>query len=213
MAGLDDLIGGLTSGGSGGSGSTGGAGLEDILGGIFGGSQRPGGQAAGGQGGGGLADILGGILGSSGGQGGGAGGLGGILGGAGGQGSGSASGGAGIGGLVAMLAPLIGTLLKNGGLSKILSGMQASGLSAQADSWVGTGVNEAVSAEDVRRALGDDEVAQVAAELGVEPDQASEVLAGILPGLVNTVTPDGQVPADEEVDRFADAFAGLVPSS
>lgn len=165
MAGLDDLIGSLAGGTSGG---TGGAGLDDLLGGI--------------------------------------------LGGAGGQGSSGAAGG-GIGGLAAMLVPLIATLLRNGGLSKILSGMQASGLSAQADSWVGTGANEAVSAADVRQALGDDEVARIAGELGVEPDQASEVLAGILPGLVDTVTPDGQVPRDEDVDRFADAFAGLVPPS
>lgn len=183
MAGLDDLIGGLAGGQAGGSG--GGGGLEDILGGILGGGGSGGGS------GGGLEDILGGILGG------------------GGQASRTSGGGAGLGGLIAMLAPLIGTLLKNGGLSKILSGMQASGLSSQADSWVGTGANEAISSTDVRQALGDDGVAQVAAELGVDPDQASEVLAGILPGLVNTVTPDGHVPSDDELDRFADAFAGL----
>lgn len=181
MAGIDDLIGGLAGSEAGGSDG----GLEDLLGGILGGGGSSGGS------GGGLEDILGGILGS------------------GGQTSGASGGGAGIGGMIAMLAPLVATLLKNGGLSKILSGMQANGLSAQADSWVGTGTNEGISGTDVRQALGEDEVAQVAAELGVDPDQASEVLAGVLPGLVNTVTPDGQVPSDDELDRFADAFAGI----
>ena len=206
MAGLDDLIGSMTSaksGGAGGSGDAGGTGLEDILGGILGSGQGSGDQ------GGGLEDILGGVLGGQGGGGGLGDILGGLLGGGGQSSSGASGGGAGLGGLIAMLAPMIGTLLKNGGLSKILSGMQASGLSAQADSWVATGSNEPIGAADVRQALGEEEVARVADELGIDADQASEVLATILPGLVSTVTPDGQVPADDEVDRFVDAFAGL----
>lgn len=204
MAGLDDLIGSLEAGGSRAPGGAGGAGLEDVLGGILGGA---------GQGGGGLGDVLGGILGGGGSAGGGSleDVLGGILGG--GQGSRSSGGGAGLGGLVAVLAPVVVSLLKHGGLTKILSGAQASGLSSQADSWVGTGANEPVGAADVRQALGDDEVAQIAGQLGVDPDRAAEVLAGILPGLVDTVTPGGEVPSDDELDRFADAFAGLAPSS
>ncbi|WP_068493532.1 DUF937 domain-containing protein [Pseudoclavibacter helvolus] len=67
-AGLEDLLGGILGGAAGGSGAAGGAaggGLGDILGGILGGAAGGSGSAGGSTGGlgGGLGDILGGLLG------------------------------------------------------------------------------------------------------------------------------------------------------
>lgn len=204
MGGLDDLIGGLQKAQSGSSGG-GESGLQDILGGILGGGSTGGGRSDGG-----LGDILGGALGG-GSQGGGGGGLGDILGGVLGQGAGGGrSGGAGgLGSLMTVLGPILASLLANGGLSKILNGMRGNGLSAQADSWVGTGENESVSPDEVRQALGEEQVQQVASQLGVGPDDASRVLAGVLPGLVNTVTPDGEQPSDDDLDRLAGTLEGF----
>ena len=42
-----------------------------------------------------------------------------------------------LGAMAVALGPLLAKLLKGGGLSKMMQGAQASGLSAQADSWVG----------------------------------------------------------------------------
>jgi uncharacterized protein YidB (DUF937 family) len=206
MAGLDDLIGSLTSAQSGGGG-----GLEDVLGGLLGGGQ------GGGQGAGGLGDLLGGLLG--GGQGGGqpgaqAGGgglddlLGGLLGG-GGSGTSGAGGSSGLASVMAVLGPLIASFLANGGLSKLVNGMQAQGLSAQADSWVGTGPNEPIGADDLRHVLGDEEVAQVAQQLGTDPDTAAQLLAQITPNVVNAVTPEGQLPDEAELDRLVGALNGF----
>ncbi len=117
MSGLDDLLGSLTKA-AGGDGTSGG-GLDDLLGGLLGGG------STGSGGGGGLQDVLGGLLG------------------------GGASGGTGgtkssmnLGAMAVALGPLLAKLLKGGGLSKMMQGAQASGLSAQADSWVATGENE-----------------------------------------------------------------------
>lgn len=201
-AGLEDILGGIL-GGAGGGGQGGGGGLGDLLGGLMGAG------GGGGQGGGGLGGLLGGLLGGGGGQGGG-GGLGGLLGGllgGGGQSSG-ASGGGGLMSLMGLLAPVIGMLFKNGGLSKILSGLQANGLSQQADSWISTGPNEPISPDDVERSLGD-QVDQVAQQLGIDRGQASEILSGLLPGLVNTVSPDGQVPSDTDIDRLVEVIQGF----
>src|SRR6185312_3365706 len=83
----------------------------------------------------GLDDLLGG--GSSGGSGGGLQDiLGGLLGGSSGGSPGTAAGGMNLGALAAALGPLLAKLLQGGGLSKLLGNAQASGLSAQADSWV-----------------------------------------------------------------------------
>ena len=174
MSGLDDLIGGLTRK----QGSGAGGGIEDLLGGILGGG---GGRSPGG---GGLGDLLGGALGG-----------GGVTG-------GGRAGGAGMGAIVGALAPLVIQMLRSGGLSKLLQGFRARGLGAQADSWVAPGENESVSGADMRVALGDDEVRRFAQEAGLPEDEAADVLAAVVPEVVNGLTPSGQVPDDDELEQL-----------
>ena len=68
-----------------------------------------------------------------------------------------------MGGLLRSLLPVLGGMLAGGGLQKVLAGFQANGLSAQTDSWIGTGENQPISGEDVRKAVGDEELAKIAA--------------------------------------------------
>jgi len=135
----------------------------------------------GGGGGGGLGDLLGGILGG--------GGRGGGL--AGGQG----------GGMMAMLLPLVASMLMNGGLQKILGRLQAGGRADEANSWVSTGENKAVDGAAVREAIGDDEITSIATQLGVSEDEAAEAVARVLPDVVDQVTPQGQLPPDDELEE------------
>jgi uncharacterized protein YidB (DUF937 family) len=102
---------------------------------------------------------------------------------------------------------MLGGLLAGGGLNKILSGFQAQGLSAQADSWVGTGPNEPVSGDQVRQAVGDDEIDRIADELGVSREQAADAVAVALPQVVDTVSPEGQLPAEQDLDQAFDRLA------
>jgi uncharacterized protein YidB (DUF937 family) len=179
MAGLDDLLGSLTKQ----SGGKGG-GLEDMLGGLLGGGGSQGGL-------GGLEDVLGGLLG----------------GGSGGS-PGTAAKGMNMTAVATALAPLIAKLVKGGGLSKMMSGAQASGLSAQADSWVGTGGNAPVSGQEVRGIVGDDTVSELARNAGISHDQAADVLAQVVPQVVNGLTPDGKLPADNDLDQLVAKFGG-----
>jgi uncharacterized protein YidB (DUF937 family) len=142
-----------------------------------------------------LDDLLGGLLG---GKGGGLGGLAGALGGGG--------GGGGTAGMVSALLPMLGGLLAGGGLNKVLAGFQAQGMGSQADSWVGTGPNEAVSSGQVQEVIGDDEIAQIAEKLGVSQKQAAQAIAEVLPQVVDRVSPDGQLPPEADLD---DAFGRL----
>lgn len=179
MAGLDDLLGSLTKQGAG----SGGGGLNDLLGGLLGGSG--GGSQCG------LEDVLGGLLG----------------GGASGS-PGTSAKGVNTAAVVAALGPLLAKLLKSGGLSKMVRGAQTSGLSAQADSWVGTGANAPVSAQEVRGVVGDDTVTELAQQAGISDDQAAEVLAQVVPQVVNGLTPDGKLPADDDLDQLVAKFGG-----
>jgi uncharacterized protein YidB (DUF937 family) len=148
------------------------SGLDDLLKGAQGGS------------GGGLGDLLGGILG-------------------GGARSGGLGAGGGLGGnpMLRMLLPLVASMLMNGGLQKILGRLQAQGKGAQADSWVGTGANEPVGADDVRQAIDKEELDRIAEQLGVSQDEAAEAVAQVLPDVVDQASPDGALPDDDELDR------------
>ena len=74
------------------------------------------------------------------------------------------------------------------------------GLAEQASSWLGTGANEPISADDVRKVVGSDELAKIAGQLGISEDDAASALAQVLPAVVDKVSPDGQLPPAGELD-------------
>lgn len=160
-----------------------------------------------------LDQILGAALGGSGARTQGSGGLGGLgelLGGL--TGSRTQGGGAGL--LTALLPLVVGMLANRagsgnamtGGLEGLLRQFQNAGLGQQAASWVSTGENLPISADDLERVLGRDQLSQIAAQAGVPEAQASGGLASLLPEFVNQLTPQGQLPAQGELD---DALSSL----
>ena len=168
------------------------SGLDDLVKGATGGA------------GGGLGDLLGSLAGgaSSGG------GLEDIIGGLTGAGS-SGSQTGGMGGLLGSLLPAVGGMLVGGGLQQVLSGFQANGLSAEADSWIGTGENKPISGGDVRKAVGPEELAKIAAQLGVSEDEAADAVAQILPTVVDRVSPEGHLAPEKELDSAFGAMEQL----
>ena len=168
------------------------SGLDDLIGGLT----KPGGSS----GGGGLGDLLGGLVDGSGSGGGGLDDLlGGLLGGGAGS-AGAKSGGINTGALIGALAPIVIGMVKSGGLQKMMSGFQQQGMGKQADSWVSTGPNEGISGSEMRVGLGDGEVRQFAQAAGIPEDEAADVLAAVVPQVVDGLTPNGQLPSDEELE-------------
>jgi uncharacterized protein YidB (DUF937 family) len=97
---------------------------------------------------------------------------------------------------------LLGSVLQmvtnpqNGGLSGLLQTLQQGGLAEAAKSWVSTGQNLPVSAEQIQSALGNDTVKNLAAQLGLNTEQMSGHLAELLPQIVDKLTPNGSVPSE-----------------
>lgn len=85
---------------------------------------------------------------------------------------------------------------KNGGLSGILDQFKAAGFSEQVASWVGLGDNLPISAEQITRALGGDQLAKIATKLNIEPAVLSNKIAQHLPSIVDKMTPNGEVGAN-----------------
>ena len=92
-----------------------------------------------------------------------------------------------------------GALESMGGLNGIINAFQQSGLGHLADSWVGTGENLPVSADQLSNVLGTDKIGEIASQLGMSQTDAAGGLAKILPELINHITPNGQLPGNHSV--------------
>lgn len=121
---------------------------------------------------------------------------------------GMAGGGGDKGKLVDTVSNLID---RAGGVQGLVSKFQSAGLGQKAQSWVGTGRNEDVSPDEVRQALGDDQVREVAQATGTSEQDAAGGLARFLPGVVDHLTPGGEVDQNQSVrDRLGSLDMGSV---
>jgi uncharacterized protein YidB (DUF937 family) len=105
-------------------------------------------------------------------------------------------GGSGGGGGNAIVSSLMKVVQSQGGPQALLSklGGANSPIASQLSSWIGTGANEHVTPDQVEQAVGTDTVAQVAADAGVSHEEAKSGLASALPGLIDKLSPNGQLP-------------------
>ena len=97
----------------------------------------------------------------------------------------------------AVIPAVLGQVLGNGGqggLSAIVAKLEQAGLGEQVKSWIGTGQNLPITADELQQVLGSDTVKQLAAKFGIPIDQLSEVLAQQLPAAVDHASPDGKLP-------------------
>ncbi len=78
-----------------------------------------------------------------------------------------------------------------GDLGGMVAKLQQGGLGDQVASWLGSGANLPVSAEQLRDALGNQQVRELAVHLGLPVDQALSVLSAHLPSLVDQASPNG----------------------
>jgi uncharacterized protein YidB (DUF937 family) len=108
----------------------------------------------------------------------------------------NALGGGSPGGTPAGLEAVLGQVLgqQAGGLDGLISKFNHAGMGDIIKGWISTGPNPAISGDQLKAVLGNDQVAAIAKQLGVDPTQAMGQLSAILPGLVDKMTPDGTVP-------------------
>ncbi|MFP5383177.1 MAG: YidB family protein [Gammaproteobacteria bacterium] len=82
-------------------------------------------------------------------------------------------------------------MTQSGGLDGLLAKLKQGGLGDVVQSWLGNGQNLPVSAEQITKALGQPQVAAVAKQFGIDPQQVSSLVAQNLPGLVDKLSPGG----------------------
>ena len=104
-----------------------------------------------------------------------------------------------LGGKAEASSPLVKSVLdmlgQSGGLGGLVQAFQQNGLGHLMESWIGTGQNLPVSPAQIQQALGP-KVQELAQQNGLSADVVSHALSQFLPGLVDHITPNGQVPQD-----------------
>jgi len=171
---------------------------------------------------GGLGGLMAGMSGSGTGT---AGGLGGLLGAVSGGATVPGAAGSGVGlpagtgllGALASLPALLPALMAmlggqgasgQSGLHEVMNALEAQGLGHVGQSWVGNGPNLAVTAQQVEQALGSAKLSQLASQSGLPPSQVSQGVAAVLPSIVHSLTPSGQLPASGEVNQLLSGLLG-----
>ncbi len=84
-------------------------------------------------------------------------------------------------------------LQQAGGVQGIVGKLQSAGYGEQVQSWLGAGPNQPVTADGIAQAVGHGKLGEMARQYGVQPDQLSGLLAKVLPGLVDRMSPNGAV--------------------
>ncbi|CDX36744.1 conserved hypothetical protein [Mesorhizobium sp. SOD10] len=86
-----------------------------------------------------------------------------------------------------------------GGLGGLLDKLRDAGHGNVADSWVGTGQNQPINPGDLGSALGPAVIREIAQRTGMNEQELLQQLSTALPGIVDKLTPNGQIPQHHQV--------------
>ncbi|QND51662.1 DUF937 domain-containing protein [Phyllobacterium sp. 628] len=86
-----------------------------------------------------------------------------------------------------------------GGLGGLLESLTNAGHGEAADSWVKPGENKPIAPADLGVALGKKALTEIAQQTGMSEEDLLAQLSKVLPGVVDKLTPNGQVPTTQQI--------------
>lgn len=89
-----------------------------------------------------------------------------------------------------------------GGLGDLLNKLGAGGNQKTVDSWIRPGENDPIAPGQLQDSLGSQTISDLARKAGVSESELLEQLSKVLPGVVDKLTPQGQIPSQHQVDSF-----------
>ena len=87
----------------------------------------------------------------------------------------------------------------SGGLDVLINQFKQNGLGDVINSWIGTGQNQAISPNQLREALGQNTVNDLSRQSGAPQDDLLSQLSRYLPGVIDRLTPNGQLPNQRDL--------------
>ena len=104
---------------------------------------------------------------------------------------GQAGGGADLGNIAQSVMGMMSK--ESGGIGGLVEQFQGAGLGDIAKSWVSTGQNLPISADQLTKVFGEQKLGAMANQAGVNLQQFLPLLVSALPLVVDKLTPDGEV--------------------
>jgi len=106
------------------------------------------------------------------------------------------------------LLDLAASVIRNqpGGLAGLVQRFSQAGFGDQVKSWVGTGANLPISADQLTAVLGQENLDAMSQRLGVSTQAITSGLSALLPHLVDHLTPKGEVAHDQDLAGSLGAF-------
>ena len=83
---------------------------------------------------------------------------------------------------------------QTGGLQGLVERFKEAGLGNVIQSWIGTGENVPITNEQLRQVLDKGQLQQMSEETGLNENEVTHQLSGVLPGLVDKLTAAGHIP-------------------
>jgi uncharacterized protein YidB (DUF937 family) len=102
-----------------------------------------------------------------------------------------------LGGIVgAEMATAVNAFIQqHGGVQGVVAQLEQQGLGGVARSWISTGANQPISADQISKVFGGSGVlGQLAAKAGMSPQDLSQKLSQVLPAAIDKLTPGGTIP-------------------
>ena len=108
-----------------------------------------------------------------------------------------------LGGIVGaeMVTVVNGLIEKHGGVQGIVAQLEQQGLGSTVRSWVGTGANQPITADQVHQAFGADTMKQLAARIGISPEDLAAKLSQVLPQAIDKLTPGGVAVKEASISK------------
>lgn len=104
-------------------------------------------------------------------------------------------------------------IASQGGVQGVLGKLQSGGMGDVLQSWLGSGDNQTVSAQQLDDALGSNEIAQAAQQAGVEDSgEASNLLSEYLPKVIDMLSPNGEVEDSTSNDLLSKGLESVLGS-
>jgi uncharacterized protein YidB (DUF937 family) len=101
-----------------------------------------------------------------------------------------------LGGAVgAEMATVVNSFIQqHGGIQGIVAQLEKQGLGETARSWVSSGANQPISADQLHQVFGSGVIGQLAAKTGMNPQDLAAKLSQVLPQAIDKLTPGGTIP-------------------
>ncbi|MBM9545881.1 DUF937 domain-containing protein [Leptospira sp. 201903074] len=92
---------------------------------------------------------------------------------------------------------------ENGGVSGIVQKFKDKGFADAASSWIGTGENVNIGANDVMKVLGNESIQELAKKVGLDSEATAGLIGNLLPVVIDNLSPDGKEPGGDITSQLS----------